>query len=84
MKSTVGGFLVLASLMFLSACAFMRPVGPCYGYGCPVFDSAPNTSSKSASLLKLPRLKHHEAKTQAATAQAKKQPVADAQSNHGN
>ncbi len=46
MKLAVGGFLVFASLVSLSACAFMRPVGPCYGYGCSAFAATPSGSSK--------------------------------------
>ena len=40
MKRAVGGFLVSASLMSLSACALMRTPGPCYGYGCSALHGA--------------------------------------------
>ena len=40
MKLNVRGFLVIASLLSLSACAYLRPVGPCYGVGCPSFSSS--------------------------------------------
>jgi hypothetical protein len=67
MKLNVRGFLVLASLLFLSACAYLRPVGPCYGIGCPAFSSttAPQPA-KSAALSQPPAAKNKGGKSFAA------------------
>jgi hypothetical protein len=92
MKLMVGGFLILVSLLCLSACALIHSVGPCDGYGCPSYGSSSSDSSqsaKSAALSKLPAAKTNIAKpdgaeTQDAKTQAKTQPPADAQSKQGN
>ncbi len=79
MKLFVGGLLVLASLTSLSGCASMRPVGPCYGEGCPALSASLNPSPKSAALSKSPDANRLGAKTLAGN-----QRRADSQPKQGN
>src|ERR1700722_4321957 len=95
MKLMVRGFLVIASLLSLSACAYLRPVGPCYGVGCPAFSSAAAPQpAKSAALSQPPAAKNKSAKsfaakikddvTHAPKSDAAKQPPANPQPTQGN
>jgi hypothetical protein len=34
--------------IFLSSCVYLRPVGPCYGFGCPAFTQGPTSQPTKA------------------------------------
>lgn len=61
--------VVLVSSLFLAGCAFMRSVGPCYGYGCHGF--APIASGPATAAA--PKAKH--GKAAAKTSQAIRRPT---------
>ncbi len=49
MRNKLGCLLILlVSTLCLTGCIYLRPIGPCYGVGCPAFSSSQSAQHSQA------------------------------------
>jgi hypothetical protein len=58
MRKKLGYLLILClSTICLSSCMYLRPMGPCYGVGCPALTSSSTAQPGKAQAAKRPQQK---------------------------